>query len=541
MSALPATGSLRSRAFPPNWPLRIAAVLFLAYVAYAAQILDIRWERFVQGLDNGARFLGRMFPPNTAADKMQLLLDGMLESLQIAIIATGAGVLLALPLGLFAARNLMPLPVTVAARGLIALCRTFHPVIVAILFVKAVGFGALAGILALIVATLGFIAKLIAEAIEEMSMKPIEALRAAGAPFLSVVIMGVVPQVLPRFIGFAAYQLDSNLRNSALVGLVGGGGIGATLFTAFQRFDYDFVLTIIIAIIAAVMAGEVLSAFMRRIYQDEAPTGEVKRGPAGPIWHRFTTTERTLRLAFWGIAALALGWSFQTIEIIPEFLYDAPQQTADLFARMWPIDWSYYASTVQTALVETLHTATLGTILAILLATPVALMCARNVSTSIWVNTLGRFILVATRSVHTLVWALLFVAVFGPGALAGVMAVAVHSIGFTGKFLAEAIEEAKPGPIEALRAAGAPRRAVLLKGFWPQVKPAFLAVSLFRWDINVRESAVLGLVGAGGLGVALQAAMDNLYWDQVGLVLVVIFAVVVVTELVTSVIRARVI
>ncbi|MBN9437439.1 MAG: phosphonate ABC transporter, permease protein PhnE [Bosea sp.] len=259
------------------------------------------------------------------------------------------------------------------------------------------------------------------------------------------------------------------------------------------------------------------------------------------VWHRFTTTERTLRLAFWGIAALALGWSFQTIEIIPEFLYDAPQQTVDLFARMWPIDWSYYASTVQTALVETLHTATLGTILAILLATPVALMCARNVSSSVWVNTLGRFILVATRSVHTLVWALLFVAVFGPGALAGVMAVAVHSIGFTGKFLAEAIEEAKPGPIEALRAAGAPRRAVLLKGFWPQVKPAFLAVSLFRWDINVRESAVLGLVGAGGLGVALQAAMDNLYWDQVGLVLVVIFAVVVATELVTSVIRARVI
>ena len=147
MSAPPlASGSLRARAFPPNWPLRIGAALFLVYVAYAAQILDIRWERFVLGLDNGARFIGRMFPPNTAADKMQLLWSGMLESLQIAIIATAAGVLLALPLGLFAARNLMPLPVTVAARGVIALCRTFHPVIVAILFVKAVGFGALAGV-----------------------------------------------------------------------------------------------------------------------------------------------------------------------------------------------------------------------------------------------------------------------------------------------------------------------------------------------------------------------------------------------------------
>ncbi|HEV7258570.1 MAG TPA: phosphonate ABC transporter, permease protein PhnE [Bosea sp. (in: a-proteobacteria)] len=543
MSAHPlsADGSLRTRAFPPNWPLRFGAMLFIAYVIYAAGIVDVRWERFVQGLGNGARFLGRMLPPNLAHDKLQLLAQGMLESLQIAIIATGAGVLLALPVGLCAARNLMPLPVTVLARGLIALCRTFHPVIVAILFVKAVGFGALAGVLALIVATIGFIAKLIAEAIEEMSMKPIEALRAAGSPFLSVVIMGVVPQVLPRFIGFAAYQLDSNLRNSALVGLVGGGGIGATLFTAFQRFDYDFVLTIIIAIILAVMAGEILSAFMRRVYQDEAPSGEVKQSPSGLVWNRFTAAERGMRLAFWAVAALALGWSLQTIEVIPEFLYDAPAQTVDLFARMWPIDWAYFPKTVQQALIETLHTATLGTILAIMLATPVALMCARNVSPSAWVNTLGRFILVATRSVHTLVWALFFVAVFGPGALAGVMAVAVHSIGFTGKFLAEAIEEAKPGPIEALRAAGAPWRSVLLKGFWPQVKPAFLAVSLFRWDINVRESAVLGLVGAGGLGVALQAAMDNLYWDQVGLVLAVIFAVVVVTEIVTATLRAKII
>lgn len=543
MSAIatrPASG-LRARAFPPNWPLRIGAALFVLYVIYAAGIVDIRWERFVQGLGNGARFLGRMFPPNVAPDKLQLLWQGMLESLQIAIIATGLGILLALPVGLCAARNLMPWPVTVLARGLIALLRTFHPVIVAILFVKAVGFGALAGILALVVATIGFIAKLIAEAIEEMSMKPIEALRAAGSPFLSVVIMGVVPQVLPRFIGFAAYQLDSNLRNSALVGLVGGGGIGATLFTAFQRFDYDFVLTIILAIILAVMAGEILSAFMRRVYQDEAPSGEVRRDASGPVWHRFTAAERSLRLAFWAVAAVALGWSFQTIEIIPEFLYDAPAQTVDLFARMWPIDWAFFPKTVQQALIETLHTATLGTILAIAMATPVALMCARNVTPSALVNTIGRFILVATRSVHTLVWALFFVAVFGPGALAGVMAVAVHSIGFTGKFLAEAIEEAKPGPIEALRAAGAPPRAVLLKGFWPQVKPAFLAVSLFRWDINVRESAVLGLVGAGGLGVALQAAMDNLYWDQVGLVLVVIFAVVVVTEIVTATLRAKVI
>ncbi len=258
-------------------------------------------------------------------------------------------------------------------------------------------------------------------------------------------------------------------------------------------------------------------------------------------WQRFTPAERVIRSVFYLIALIAIVWSVQTIEIIPEFLYDAPQQTADLFARMWPIDWAWYPKVVHEALVETLHIATLGTILAVALASLVALMVARNITHSIVLNSIGRFILVATRSVHAMVWALFFVAVFGPGALAGTLAIAVHSIGFTGKFLSEAIEEAKPGPIEALVAAGASPLAVLIKGIWPQVKPAFLAISMFRWDINVRESAVLGLVGGGGLGMALDTALSNLYWDQAGLVLLVIFVVVILTEIATSFVRSRII
>jgi phosphonate ABC transporter permease subunit PhnE len=254
-------------AFPSNWPARIALVALAIYVVYACTILDITWARFAAGLDHGSRFISRMFPPNIAHDKLQLLYSGMIESMQIAIIATVIGVLLSLPLGLAAARNLAPAPPAWMARGSIALFRSFHPVIVAILFVKAVGFGALAGTLALIVASLGFIAKLVAEAVEEMSMQQVEGVRATGAPFLSLVIMAVLPQVMPRFIGFSAYQLDSNLRNSALVGLVGGGGIGSTLFTAFQRFDYDFVLTIVLTIIAVVMVGEIVSGWMRRLFQ----------------------------------------------------------------------------------------------------------------------------------------------------------------------------------------------------------------------------------------------------------------------------------
>jgi phosphonate ABC transporter permease subunit PhnE len=260
----------------------------------------------------------------------------------------------------------------------------------------------------------------------------------------------------------------------------------------------------------------------------------------GRRWDRFTPMQRIGRSSLYLLALIAVVWSVRSIEIIPEFLYDAPQQTADLFARMWPLDWSWYGKVVHAALVETLHIATLGTLLAVVLAAPVALLVARNITHSILLNNLGRFILVATRSVHSMVWALFFVAVFGPGALAGMLAIAVHSIGFTGKFLSEAIEEARRGPIEALAAAGASRPAILLKGYWPQVKPAFLSIAVFRWDINVRESAVLGLVGGGGLGMALDTALSNLYWDQAGLVLFVIFVVVIVTEVVTSWLRSRI-
>lgn len=242
---------------------RIGILLLVIYTVYACSTLDFTWERFQTGLGNGAKFLGRMIPPNF--ERWDMLLKGLVESLEIAILASALGILISLPIGLCAARNLMPAWATWPARTLIAICRSLHPVIMAILFVKAAGFGALAGILALVVGSIGFIGKLFAEAIEEISLKQVEAVRATGASFANVLTYGVLPQVLARFVGFATYQLDSNLRNSTMVGIVGAGGIGGTLFAAFQRFDYDFVCAILLSIIALIMVGEVLSNYVKKV------------------------------------------------------------------------------------------------------------------------------------------------------------------------------------------------------------------------------------------------------------------------------------
>lgn len=257
-------------------------------------------------------------------------------------------------------------------------------------------------------------------------------------------------------------------------------------------------------------------------------------------WQRFTPAERVGRfIVYFGLVAAVVA-SLRSVEVIPEFLYDAPEQLADMLRRMWPVAWNHYPEGVHEALMDSIHIATLGTVLAVFMAVPVAFLAAKNVTPFATLNYAAKLILVATRSVNTLIWALFFVAVFGPGALAGTLAIAFHSIGFTGKLLGEALEDANRGSIEALEASGAPWLSVALKGYWPQVRPAFWALVLFRWDINVRESAVLGLVGAGGVGMALDTALNLFQWDRVAMILIAVLVVVVVAEIATTQLRKRI-
>jgi phosphonate transport system permease protein len=258
------------------------------------------------------------------------------------------------------------------------------------------------------------------------------------------------------------------------------------------------------------------------------------------VWQRHSTAQRLLRYGVGLLIVWAVVQSLRTVQVIPEFLIDAPEQMGDMLVRMWPIDWAHYPTSVHAALVETLHMATLGTLLSLLMAVPFGLMVAGNLTRNRALNFMARVVLVSSRSVNSLVWALLFVAIFGPGPLAGMLAIAFRSVGFVGKLLGEALEQVPRGPIEALQASGASTAAQVWYGYWPQVKPAFWSIVLLRWDINVRESGVLGLVGAGGIGMVLDTALNLFQWPRVAMVLVAVFGVVVVAEIVVSQIRKRI-
>nr|WP_253269749.1 phosphonate ABC transporter, permease protein PhnE [Cardiobacterium valvarum] len=257
------------------------------------------------------------------------------------------------------------------------------------------------------------------------------------------------------------------------------------------------------------------------------------------LWQRHTLGQKLARTAFWLGIGIAVLLSLRNINVIWEFLWDAPEQMLDMVRRMFPPDYAYYRVAVHTALMETFHIATLGTIFALVAALPLSILAAHNLTPNRGLNFLAKTLLVASRSVNSLVWALLFIAVFGPGPLAGTAAIACRSVGFVGKLLGEALEEVPRGAIEALKAAGATQSSQILYGYWPAVKPAFWSIMLLRWDINVRESSVLGLVGAGGIGMIMNSAIDLFEWDRVAVILLTIFAVVVIAEIVITYFRRR--
>lgn len=242
-----------------RWGILIGSVV---YGVWALSTMPFDWARILYGFTRAADIFSGAIPPSY--ERSELLINGLIESLQIAILATGLGLVLSVPIAFMAARNIAIKPVYFLGRGLVIVARSFHPLIVAIIFVKAVGFGAFAGVLTLAVYCIGFVAKMLAERIEEIDWGQVEALRSAGASYITVLQFAVLPQIMPRLIGLSMYQLDSNLRASAVVGMVGAGGIGATLINAFGRYDYDFALAITLVIIGVILVAEAISGRLRR-------------------------------------------------------------------------------------------------------------------------------------------------------------------------------------------------------------------------------------------------------------------------------------
>ncbi|MHC6225801.1 phosphonate ABC transporter, permease protein PhnE [Pseudomonas sp. X10] len=231
-----------------------------------------------------------------------------------------------------------------------------------------------------------------------------------------------------------------------------------------------------------------------------------------------------------------LHWSAEGAQLSWRELASGMPQIADFLSRSLPPDLSILPSLWRPAL-ETLQIALWGTLLGIILAVPLGLLAARNLHDNRWLYQGTRQLLNVIRSINELILALVFVSAVGLGPFPGVLALALHGVGMLGKFFAESIEEIDQGPIEALQATGARPLQVIVFGVLPQVITAWIAVVLYRFEVNLRSATVLGMVGAGGLGFELVSSLKLFKYQETATCILVITLMVVLADLVSNRLR----
>lgn len=260
-----------------------------------------------------------------------------------------------------------------------------------------------------------------------------------------------------------------------------------------------------------------------------------------PIIPWFGDTKVVFRRVILAVFLVAVyAWSAYGTNLNVAELVKGMPQLVDIVDRMLPPNVEILPRLI-TPTVETLQISIWGTTLAIIFTIPFGLAAARNIAPHPLVYRASRFILNATRSISEIIFALVFVAAVGLGPFPGVLALAFHSVGMLGKFLADSIENIDPGPVEALVATGASKWQVLIYAIVPQIMPEFVTLCLYRWELNFRSATILGIVGAGGIGFELITSMRLFKYQDMTTVLIVILIMVSIVDTISSWVRSKII
>jgi phosphonate transport system permease protein len=498
---------------------------------WAVSALRLNVATFVDSAANAADFAGRMFPLDFPPLGELLGLCG--QTLAIVVSATVLSVVLSVPLAILAAGNTSPhRSARFAARGVIVLARAVPDVVLAIVFFRIFGLGAMTGVLAMGLHSVGMVAKLYADAVEQIDEGPRSAVRASGAARGQELVTGVLPQVLPAFVATALHRLDINLRISVVLGFVGVNGLGYAIATSFQQLDYPrgmalALVVLILCVLVELTSGAIRRALLRGAGERTVHVSPPRGAQVSPQW----TFQRLRRAGYALLAAVIVLASVWGADLSPGQFFGALGGLGHTAGLFWPPDTGGMLTTLLADLGTTVQIALGATVLGALFALPIGALAARNVAPVPWVARVFRIFVVVVRGVPELVLAIVFVVITGLGAVAGTLALAVGAVGLLGKLVADSLEEADPGVEQAIRATGASRWQVFVAGTLPQAAPAFAAHVLYQLDVNIRSATLLGIVGAGGIGFDLLSASRILQFGMVTTVLLLVFATVLLVEL----------
>jgi phosphonate transport system permease protein len=545
----------RTLARPSPSGLAAALVLLVLLAAAAWSVVELRLNvaTLVDSVGNAGDFLSRTVPLDFPPVAEILLLSG--QTMAIVVCATLLAVLISVPLAVLAAANTAPSRAArYGSRGLVVVARAVPDVVLAIIFFRIFGLGALTGVLAMGLHSVGMVGKLYADAVEQIDEGPRTAVRATGARRVQELVTGVLPQVLPSFIATALHRFDINLRISVVLGFVGVGGIGFEIASSLRRLDYQRGMALALVVLVLCIVVELISGSVRRALlgddvearrgivgavrrRSAAVRADVARDPGSPRVSPPWTPTRIRRTFFGALTVLIVAASLYGAEVSPLQLLAGLSAMPDTFALFWPPEAGGILGELLFQLLVTVQIALAATLIGAVLALPIGALAARNVAPTPAVAKAFRITVVTVRGLPELILAIVFVVITGLGPVAGALALSIGAVGLLGKLVADSLEETDTRVQQAVRATGATRAQVFFAATLPQAAPAFVAHVLYQLDVNIRAATLLGIVGAGGIGFYLLNASRVLEFGVVTTITLLVFGTVMAVELLAMWVR----
>jgi phosphonate transport system permease protein len=540
------------RTTPPlnlQYFLKVASLIAgLVAVWWAWNRLNMSVLSFFDDLQNVVNLFKRMSPPDFA--ERGRIISLTLETLWIALLGTFGAVVLSYPLAIGAAANTTTHPIIrFVCRSIITLSRAVPELILAAIFVVAYGPGPIGGIVALALHSIGMIGRLFSDAIEEASEASSEAVTSVGATRRQRIRSAVVPQALPSFIATALFRLEINIRGSAVLGLVGAGGIGTLISESLETIQYKPALAAVIVVFFVILVVELVSTSIRQSLIGEAATQQQnkQRGWLSSFINRRDaslnktayetraisapwTTERLFRASAFVFFVALMFFAITTVNIDWITSFQRTPKIGTILGQMFPPSAGGEYSLMIKGLVESLAIAVVSTFLGVAVALPLGILMARNINVRRALSFGTRIGVLGLRGIPELIIAVIFVSAMGLGPVPGTLALSVTVAVFASKLFADSLEEINPAPREAVSAVGASKVQEFFSAVVPQFISPFVSNFFYLLDVFFRSSTVLGIVGGGGIGFLLISSIRVYEFKLTMAIVLSVYLIVLVIE-----------
>lgn len=495
--------------------------------------------QFIRFSDNAGDIFGRIASRSSLGDpiKPTLITGKLIETIAIGLMATLFSTIIAIPLSFLGAKNIMErVPggniIYYVMRTVFNLGRAVDTIVWGILVIVWVGLGSFAGVIALTIHSAAALAKLYSEEIEHIDPGPVEAITASGGNILQVVRYGVIPQIIPPFLGYTLLRWDINMRSATVVGFVAGGGIGYFVLETIRMGAYQEYAAALWAIAAVIIVVDYISSRWRENIMLDKPRAPRKQGASGYI--------KPIIYILLGLAALIYCWNITEISL--KSLIDPGPTFLQILKDFTSIDLSAdVINLVSKQIIITILQAMLATFLGAIVALPFSFLAAKNLTGKsrflAWIYYITRAVFNFLRSIEALLYAAIFVYWVGIGPFAGMLALTVTTFALIGKLFSEAIENIETGPIEAITATGSNKLQMIFYAIIPQIVPSFVSYIVYQWDINIRMATIIGFAGGGGIGLTLSTFFGSLQYHKAGTVVLFIVVVVALMDFASAKIR----